>query len=461
MFLQRLSDVCRTTSFRLAMLFLALFGLASLVLFGFMYGEVKNFMQNKVDEWVQREEQEFAGQPVDDILRRLKDRTIGEADAERSMALFDKTGARVAGTAISLPTSIPDTAGPFNFKVVGIPGHTHFRGVVHTLDSGDRLLIAQDIGELREFDEVLTGAMALAGAIIAVLGLAGAAIVGAGAVRQIDGITRTTQDIIAGDLSKRLPTRGNSGDVDKLAGVVNKMLAEIERLMHEVKGVCDNIAHDLRTPLTRLLAGLERVQRRSSSTEDYRQGVDEAIAETQAALRTFSALLRISEIEDGIRRSGFQSVDVVAIATDAVDFYEPAADEKSILMTFSVEGTPILAIPGEPSLLFEAIGNLLDNAIKFTPEGGAVSVRIRGGPRVTDITVSDTGPGIPPDESETILRRFYRTERSRHTPGNGLGLSLVAAVARLHAMVIIIDQPDTGASVSLRYETKDAARPMA
>ncbi|WP_271023803.1 ATP-binding protein [Rhizobium sp. RCAM05973] len=246
-----------------------------------------------------------------------------------------------------------------------------------------------------------------------------------------------------------------------MAGVVNKMLAEIERLMHEVKGVCDNIAHDLRTPLTRLLAGLERVQRRSSSTEDYRQGVDEAIAETQAALRTFSALLRISEIEDGIRRSGFQSVDVVAIATDAVDFYEPAADEKSILMTFSVEGTPILAIPGEPSLLFEAIGNLLDNAIKFTPEGGAVSVRIRGGPRVTDITVSDTGPGIPPDESETILRRFYRTERSRHTPGNGLGLSLVAAVARLHAMVIIIDQPDTGASVSLRYETKDAARPMA
>jgi signal transduction histidine kinase len=112
-------------------------------------------------------------------------------------------------------------------------------------------------------------------------------------------------------------------------------------------------------------------------------------------------------------------------------------------------------------LLFEAIGNLLDNAIKFTPEGGAVSVRIKGGPRGTDLTISDTGPGIPPDESETILRRFYRTERSRHTPGNGLGLSLVAAVARLHSMVIIIDQPDTGASVSLRYETKDAARPTA
>src|SRR5882762_6833362 len=119
MFLQRLSDVCRTTSFRLAMLFLVLFGLASLVLFGFRYGEVKNFMQNKVDEWVLREEQEFARRPVDDILRRLKDRAIGEADAERSMALFDKTGARVAGTAISLPASIPDTAGPFNFKVAG------------------------------------------------------------------------------------------------------------------------------------------------------------------------------------------------------------------------------------------------------------------------------------------------------------------------------------------------------
>jgi signal transduction histidine kinase len=293
--------------------------------------------------------------------------------------------------------------------------------------------------------------MALAGAIIALLGLAGAAIVGAGAVRQIDGITRATKDIITGDLSRRLPTWGKSGDVDRLAGVVNDMLAEIERLMHEVKGVCDNIAHDLRTPLTRLLAGLERIQRRASTTEEYRLGVEEAIEETQATLRTFSALLRISEIEDGARRSGFQSVDLAAVTADAVDFYEPAAEEKSIAMNFVVEGAPPLTIPGEPSLLFEAIGNLLDNAIKFTPEGGRVSVKILGGSDGTRIAVSDTGPGIPQGEGEAILGRFYRTERSRHTPGNGLGLSLVAAIARLHGMDVVIGHPPVGSCISLHY----------
>lgn len=451
MFLQRLSDVCRTTSFRLAMLFLALFGLASLVLFGFMYVEVKSFMRGKVDEWVLREEQDFGRRPLDDIVRRLKDRAAGEADAGRPMALFDKTGSLIAGNAISLPDSIADAGAISNLRLSGLPGRTHFRGVVRKLASGDTLVIAQDIGELREFNEVLSGAMALAGAIIALLGLAGAAIVGAGAVRQIDGITRATKDIITGDLSRRLPTWGKSGDVDRLAGVVNDMLAEIERLMHEVKGVCDNIAHDLRTPLTRLLAGLERIQRRASTTEEYRLGVDEAIEETQATLRTFSALLRISEIEDGARRSGFQSVDLAAVTADAVDFYEPAAEEKSIAMNFVVEGAPPLTIPGEPSLLFEAIGNLLDNAIKFTPEGGRVSVKILGGLDGTRIAVSDTGPGIPQGEGEAILGRFYRTERSRHTPGNGLGLSLVAAVARLHGMDVVIGHPPVGSCISLHY----------
>ncbi|WP_284314018.1 sensor histidine kinase [Labrys miyagiensis] len=460
MFLPRLSDVCRTTSFRLAMLFLALFGLASFILFSFMYIEVKSFMRNKVDQWVLGEEQDFARRPLDEIVQRLRDRAVGESDTGRPMALFDKQGTLIAGSAIALPNAISPAGELFNFQLEGARAHTHFRGVVLSLALGDRLLIAQDIGELREFNEVLSEAMALAGAIIAILGLAGAAIVGAGAVRQIDGITRATQDIMTGDLSKRLPVRGKSGDVDRLVAVVNNMLAEIERLIQEVKGVCDNIAHDLRTPLTRLLAGLERVQRRASTLDDYRAGVDEAITETQATLRTFSALLRISEIEDGARRSGFQSVDLAAIATDAMDFYEPAADEKSISMTFAVEGSPLLKIPGEPSLLFEAIGNLLDNAIKFTPERGKVSLTILAGPGEVNIRVSDTGPGIPKGESEAVLRRFYRTEPSRHTPGNGLGLSLVAAVARLHGMNIVIEHPAVGACVALRYDAKPDLRPL-
>jgi signal transduction histidine kinase len=157
------------------------------------------------------------------------------------------------------------------------------------------------------------------------LGLAGAAVVGADAVRRIDGVTRATQRIVNGDLSERLPTRNRSDDFDRLINVINGMLGELERLMQEVKGVCDNIAHDLRTPLTRLLAGLERTRRRAGSEEEYAAAVDEAIVETRDLLQTFAALLRISEVESGARRAGFTDTDLSEVLADAVELYEPRA----------------------------------------------------------------------------------------------------------------------------------------
>ncbi|WP_448956548.1 sensor histidine kinase [Labrys neptuniae] len=428
-----------------------------MTLFGFLYLEVRNFLRDRVDRWVQEEEVSLVRHPVPDISRRLKERAERQADPSRPMALFDRNGVPIAGSAIVLPASSPSSNAPFEFTI-GEPGlRSHFRGIVHRFETGERLLIAQDIGELREFDEVLWGAMILAGAVTATLGFAGAVLVGAGAVRKINGITRATQEIITGDLSKRLPTTGTSGDVDRLAKVVNEMLSEIERLMHEVKGVCDNIAHDLRTPLTRLLAGLERLERRAETAEDYRSGIEEAVAETRHILRTFSALLRISEIEDGARRSGFQPVDLVTIAEDAVDFYEPAADEKSITLACSVGDTRPVNIPGEPSLLFEAVGNLLDNAIKFSPTGSKVSLSIDVTPEEIRLAICDMGPGIPLQESDAVFRRFYRMERSRHTPGNGLGLSLVAAVAKLHRMQVTLEQLPAGSRIALRYRM-DAGR---
>jgi signal transduction histidine kinase len=274
------------------------------------------------------------------------------------------------------------------------------------------------------------------------------------AMRRIDGVTRAIQRIVNGDLSERLPTRGRTDDLDRLAIVVNGMLAEIERLMHEVKGVCDNIAHDLRTPLTRLLAGLERTRRWNASSDDYAAAIDEAVVETKAVLNTFAALLRIAEVESGARRAGFTDTDISEVIADAVEFYEPVAEQKGIaLVRFAPEGEPAV-MRGDPSLLFEAVGNLVDNALKFTPRGGRVTVCGFDRAGTIGFEVTDTGPGIPADEAASVLRRFYRAESSRNTPGSGLGLALVAAVVRLHGMDLAISDAKPGCRVTIaRRET--------
>jgi signal transduction histidine kinase len=219
--------------------------------------------------------------------------------------------------------------------------------------------------------------------------------------------------------------------------------------MHEVKGASDGIAHDLRTPLTRLLAGLERAHRRAASAGEYAAAVEEAIVETRGILATFSAMLRISEVEDGARRAGFSQLDLGQVATDVTELYDPLAEGKGVALALENPGPGPAELPGDPSLLFEAIGNLVDNAIKFTPPGGRVTVRVvRDGGKL-GIAVADTGPGIPAVEREAVLRRFYRGEKSRHTTGSGLGLTLVAAVARLHGLRLTIEDAAPGCRVTL------------
>jgi len=312
-------------------------------------------------------------------------------------------------------------------------------------------MVAQDMRDSVEFRDLLLEAMASGGLVVLILGLIGAAIIGAGALGRIDGVTRAIERIVDGDLSERLPSGGTDGDLDRLIHVVNRMLDEIERLMHEVKGVTDDIAHDLRTPLTRLLAGLERARRRASSVEEYADAVEQAIAESKGMLATFGALLRIAEVEAGARRGGFTTVDLTTVAADVTDFYEPLAERNRISLSLDADGVSA-EMPGDPSLLFEAMGNLVDNAIKYTPAGGRVTLRIFSGNDRLGIEVTDTGPGIPETDRNIVLRRFHRIEKCRHTPGSGLGLSLVAAVAKLHGLHLAIEDADPGCRVTLRRD---------
>jgi signal transduction histidine kinase len=448
----RLVELPRTTSFQLALRFLLLFGTTSIVLFGFLYWQTQHYVVGRIDDWLVREQAIFGVINHADVLERLNAHVVADPTLERPMALFGPSGQPMAGTRLDLaPADV--TAMPrdelFAFDLHQGGQAMAFRGLAHLRPSGDLLLVARDMQGSHQFAEVLFNAFVSGGLFTMLLGLAGAAIVGADAVQRIDGVTRAIQRIVRGDLSERLPTEGRADDLDCLIAVINGMLGELERLMQEVKGVCDNIAHDLRTPLTRLLAGLERTRRRAHSVDDYAPAVDKAIVETKGLLKTFAAILRISEVESGARRAGFIDTDLSEVVADAMEFYEPVAEEKGVRLVHLASANGPLVIRGDSSLLFEAVANLVDNALKFTPAGGRVVVRGFRRSGTIGVEVVDTGPGIPPDEAALVLGRFYRTETSRNTPGSGLGLALVAAVARLHGMDLAIGDAGPGCRVTI------------
>jgi signal transduction histidine kinase len=281
-------------------------------------------------------------------------------------------------------------------------------------------------------------------------GLIGGLWLARGPLRRVREIEAAVQPITRGNLRQRLPVSARRDELDLLAGIVNSMLDEIERLMGEVKGVCDSIAHDLRTPLTRVRAQLHRLQRDAEASGQRNELVDLAVLDIDALLDRFRALLRISELEDMHRRAGFAEVNLLATLHSVREIYAPVAEDKQILFQVEEAADPPL-VHGDPHLLLEAMSNIVDNAIKFTPRDGSVVVSIVPTPRGPRIDVVDTGPGIPAPERGTVLQRFYRSSSSsRAVTGLGLGLSIVAAIIKLHGFKLeIADGAASGARISV------------
>lgn len=444
----RLSEIPRTISFRTALLFLGLFGCSFLALFGYVYWQTAFYLKTEADTALYRQVENRSAQDPELQLREIRNHAVQDVEARLPHSLFDAQGQFIAGAIQQLPPfSTYDKPQEFDWRKEN--GHQRpVRFIVHRLADGKTLLVAQDIHDIREFDELLIKALVSGGVLLLVVGLFGALVLGYSAHRRLDKVSRSIKGIIEGDLTGRLPIQGNNDDIDRLASVVNGMLDELERLMSEVKGVCDDIAHDLRTPLTRLIAGLERTQRRGLDEAQYAASIDAALTEAKGLLLTFKALLRISEIEDSARRSHFAPLDLNLISADAVELYEPLAEERGISLTLDASQAPAI-IPGDAQLLFDAICNLLDNAIKFCPDHSQVRLTVIADPNRVGIRVTDNGPGIAPAEREAVLRRLYRAESSRHTPGNGLGLSMVSAVARLHDMKLAVSDAAPGCRIDL------------
>jgi signal transduction histidine kinase len=428
-----LPEFTRTTTFRWTLAVAGTFVLCTLLLFGFVYWEVAAYTTSRVDDLLTDELHVIATDYPERRLADIHDRLRQDPRRIRIAALFDSDGERIDGNIESrIPGLTPNV--PVDAEVVRIDNRGRetqkVRLVERPLPDGGTLVIGRNIDELAEFADILNRALALglvpAFALAVVIGL----ILSFRMHRRLTEVNRRIQRIVTGGLRERLPTRGSDDPFDRLTISVNSMLGDIEALVHEIAGVGDDIAHDLRTPLTRVRVRLERGRRHAATVPELQEVVDQAIADVDQSMAVITAVLRLAEIEHGRRLEAFAEVRLAPLMREVRDLYDPIAEDKrvALLIAAADEAT----VHGDRDLLFEAVANLVDNAVKFTPEGGRVELALLCHDGETVIRVKDTGPGIPEIERQAVTKRFYRSDKSRRAGGLGLGLSLVAAITKLH-----------------------------
>jgi signal transduction histidine kinase len=429
----RLPDFARTTTFRSTLIVAGTFFLCTVLLFGFVYWQTVVYLMDKYDLLLAQELRVFVANTPQQRLDEIDDRLRKDPERIKVAGLFGNDGHRISGNIESLPAGIaPDV--PTDAVVVRLDGagreFQKVRIAVHSLPGGETMVIGRNIDEIGRIAEIVLRALALGLLPAIVLAVAIGIVLSLRARRRIMEVNQRIQRIVTGDLRERLPIRNSNDPFDQLSVSVNRMLGEIEALIHQIAGVGNDIAHDLRTPLTRVRVRLERGRARAATLDELRAVVDQSIAGLDQSLAVVTALLRIAEIEHSRRLEGFGQVQLAPLVREVGDLYEPIAEDKHV--TLQVEAANGAIVHGDRDLLFEAVANLVDNAVKFTPEGGRVTLALlrRDGEDV--IQVKDTGSGISEAEREAVVRRFYRSDKSRNTEGLGLGLSLVAAIVKLH-----------------------------
>jgi signal transduction histidine kinase len=449
----------RTTTFRVALLYLGLFLASVLVILGLIYWFTAGFIERQTDETIAAEIAGLREQYRQRRLPGLIEVVNARSAVPRTSTLYlvaTPSFAPLAGNLSDWPDAKPDADGWIEFEIADAPeepggGSHEARAVVFTLPGGYHLLVGRDTMERRHFQDRVLISLAWALLLTVGLGAAGGVLISRNVMHRIDAINQTTRQIMSGALQERMAVANNGDELDQLAGNLNAMLDQIEHLMVGMRQVSDSVAHDLRTPLTRLRSRLEITLVEAATEDEYRTAIQEAISEADRLLGIFSALLSIAEAEAGTMQRSFQKVALSDLARQMADLYEPAAEEAGLSFVSDIRAEPIAL--GNQQLLAQAIANLLDNALKYTPADGCVTLTVKGpeGERGACVSVADTGPGIPAEQRESVLRRFVRLEASRSSPGNGLGLSLVDAVARLHGARLEMDDNHPGLIVSLVF----------
>jgi signal transduction histidine kinase len=450
-----LGKLVRTTAFKLTLVYLCIFILFAASLLGYFALNTRRLITEQITATVNGEVTGLSEQYGQGGLRRLV--TVVDLRSRRpgsSLYLVTTpTGEGLAGNVGSLEPGVLDRPGwlETNYhRLESTEGPEH-RALVRVvqLAGGFHLLVGRDLDERERLFGIIVNAGKWSLALVIVLGLAGGFFVSRRVLSRIDAMTGTAQTIMAGDLSGRLPVAGTGDELDRLADAVNAMLDRIEALMHGLKEVSDNIAHDLKTPLTRLRNRCEQALRSATGEMSYRGALESTIAESDELIRTFDALLMIARAESGQARDNMSEFDASQIARDVGELYEPVADEKGIVL--KVDASAAAPVRGNRELVSQALANLIDNAIKYAGPNGKLNgmpaeIVVKAGSEGERITLSvaDRGPGIADDDRARVVERFVRLERSRSEPGSGLGLSLASAVARLHGGELKLEDNEPG-----------------
>ena len=447
-----LSRILRSASFRLPLLYAVLFILSAGVLFTTVYWTATAAMQNDMTAVLRSEALQLAevhrrsglAGLADQITRRINFRTKGPI-----FYLLQAPNSRVVVG--NLP-GMPPVNGVIDFEPrqdspEAEAERPKLMGFGLTLPDGSFLLVAQDSTRLTDMQHAIVRAFAWASGLALLLAIAGGALLGTNFLRRIDTITRTSRAIMEGDLSARIPVRGTHDEIDQLIVSLNAMLARIQQLMDGLRQVSSDIAHDLRTPLGRLRQQLEDARERATTTADYQAATEAAIEEADELLATFSALLRIAQVEAGAQRSAFAAFDLSGLVKSLGETYEPVAEDAGHSLDVAVQDG--ISFTGDRQLLAQLLTNLLENALRHTPEGTRVLLGLARTDSGVEIVVADNGPGIPDAERDKVFDRFYRLDRSRSTAGSGLGLAMVKAIAGLHGLSIRLEDAKPGLRVIL------------
>jgi len=471
-----LTRLLSSTPFRLTLVYSGVFVIAAGAIVAYISWRANELLTTKVIETLMAEVTGLREQFQSGGAARLRD-IVAERSREPGSSLYllvDASARKVAGNLGRMPPGIADSGqgGVFRYVRAADASERIERlavGVPIPVPGGLLLLVGRDIEDQRQFADTLWQAALWGLGLMSALGIAAGLAVSRSVLRRIEAVTEATRRIMAGDLSKRVPLDGSGDELDRLAQSLNAMLARIEELMGALREVSDNIAHDLKTPLNRLRNRAEAALRSPDGPAVYRDGLVKTIEEADGLIKTFNSLLLIARLEGGAMAESMALIDPAAIIADVAELYDPVAEEAGLeLKVSTVQGLSLLA---NRELVSQAVANLVDNAIKYARRDGArVASDGAAGPEVTislarvgdavEIGVADRGPGVPPKDRERALQRFVRLEKSRSQPGSGLGLSLVAAVARLHGGSVRLEDNAPGLRVVLTLPVRARGRPM-
>lgn len=443
----------RTASFRLAALYVVVFAASALVLGAAVFFAARSALEQQMVARIEiessflRDEYQTGG--LGHLLAVVRAR--GRGASALDYLVRNAEGVRLAGEMAAITTLRPGwitVETPYTTEDEERPEQV--RALVADLGGGLLLAVGDDLGRIAAVEYAIGTAFLWTVGLAALLGIGGGVLVSRAFLRRVDAIARTAEAIIDGDLTRRVPIRGTGDDLDRLAATLNHMLDRIGALMDSLRQVSSDVAHDLRTPLSRLYQRLEDAHAHANSVADYETAVAGALREAEGLLETFSALLRIAQVEGASPRAAFRDVDLSAVAEAVADAYRPDAEEAGHQLAADVEVG--IRIHGDQELLTQAVANLVENALRHTPAGTNIVVRLRRDHKAqVCLMVEDDGPGVKSDDLSRLTHRFYRGERSRTTPGNGLGLSLVAAVVELHGAKLQITNANPGLRIKIDF----------